>query len=263
MLGTVAKAGRVLDLFSSSRPEWGVSDVARTLAMPKSSAHALLATLAETGLLQHTEEGRYRLGWRVLALSRTLLDSSDVRVHAQPAIRALAERFGATVHLATLEEGEMLYIDKVEAAAPVALPIPVSGVGLPLAPHCSAVGKVLLAYQPWVVAERLLRAGGLPRYTARTICSIEALRVELSLVRHRGVACDDEEILEGLVCYAAPIRDAASSVIAAISVSLPAEEARRHAEHYQRLVVAAGTQVTRNLRYAGTGWLAGAGGDPG
>lgn len=253
MLGTVSKAGRVLELFTSEQPEWGVSELARALEMPKSSAHSLLTTLAETGLLQRTDENRYKLGWRVLALSRTLLDSSDVRIHAQPAIRTLAERFGTTVHLATLDEGEVTYLDKVEGAH--VGPIPVSGVGRRLYPHCSAVGKVLLAYQPWVEAERILRRTGMPRYTPHTICSIDKLRVELSVVRHQGYACDHEEILDGLICYAAPIYDANSRVEAAISVSISAEKARMHPDRYRRLAMAAGTQVTRNLRSAGAGWL--------
>lgn len=247
-LGTVSKAGRVLDLFSASRPEWGVSEVARTLEIPKSSAHSLLTTLADTGLLHRTEENRYRVGWRVLALSRTLLDSSDVRVHAQPTLRTVAERFGTTVHLATLDEGEVTYIDKVEGGR--VSPIAVSAVGRRLPPHCTALGKVLLAYQPWGAAEEILRANGLPRYTPQTICSVDDLRGELRAVRQQGYARASAEIVTGLCCFAAPIFDAGSRAIAAISVSIPADEASRRPDRYARLAVAAATQASRSLRSA-------------
>jgi DNA-binding IclR family transcriptional regulator len=251
-LGTISKAGRVLELFTSARPEWGVTEVARELAVPKSSAYSLLATLAGTGLLQRTADNRYRVGWRVLALSRTLLDSSDVRLHAQPTMRTLAERFGTTAHLATLDDGEVTYIDKVEGAGVPA--VPVSAVGRRLPAHCTALGKVLLADQPWPAAEAILRAGGLVRYTPRTLCSIAALRTELAAVGARGFARAGEEIVDGLCCYAAPIADAGGRTVAAISVSITAREDRLRAQRYARLVAAAGVQATRSLRSAGPEW---------
>jgi IclR family KDG regulon transcriptional repressor len=260
MLGTVTKAGRVLDLFTCAHPEWGVTEVAKALEIPKSSAHSLLTTLADTGLLQRTDDNRYKLGWRVLTLSRTLLDSSDVRVHAQRAIRTLVERFGTTVHLATLDDGEVTYLDKAEGVH--VFHIPLSGVGRRVPPHCSALGKVLLAYQPWAIAEQILHDNGLVRYTANTICSIDELRLELSVVRHQGYARDNEEIVGGLCCYGAPIFDVHGRIEAAISVAITAEEDRAHRDRYRRLAMAAGTQVTRNLRSAGSDWLIGAAGQP-
>ncbi len=66
---TVRKAGRILNLFSLARSEWGVSEVAKELEFPKSSTSSMMAALAEQGLLRRTSERRYRLGWRVMAMS--------------------------------------------------------------------------------------------------------------------------------------------------------------------------------------------------
>lgn len=81
MLGTVGKASRLLDLFTGQTPEWGVTDTALALKVPTSSAHDLLDTLAQTGLLRRVEGNRYRLGLKLVSLSRTALDSFGVREH--------------------------------------------------------------------------------------------------------------------------------------------------------------------------------------
>ncbi|MCW3002896.1 MAG: IclR family transcriptional regulator [Conexibacter sp.] len=260
MLGTVDKAGRVLALFTSTKSDWGVTEVARTLGMPKSSAHSLLTALAATGLLGRTDDNRYRLGWRVLSLSRTLLDSSEVLLHARPAIRTLAQRFGVTVHVATLDDAEVTYLDKVEGGRGV--PIPLSGVGRRLPAHCTALGKTLLAYESLGMVEQLVATRGLPQLTARTITSIDALSAELDEVRKRGWACADEEVVEGVCCYAAPIFNRDMRVAAAISVSVPVAEDRAHPDRYVRLAMGAATYATRKLR-TGAEWVAESAGDAG
>jgi DNA-binding IclR family transcriptional regulator len=107
MLGTVARAGEVLDLFDVESPEWGPSAVARQLEIAKSQAHELLASLSGIGLLQRSDRGRYRLGWRTLALGSDLLRSElDPVVIAM--MRELATSFGANVQLHALERGRVV-----------------------------------------------------------------------------------------------------------------------------------------------------------
>lgn len=248
MLGTVGKAGRVLDLFTPQRPEWGVTETACALDLPRSSAHDLLATLVETGLLRRSARNRYQLGWKVLALSRTVLATSDVRSHAQAAMRVLGERTGATVHLAALDDGEVMYIDKLIPST--GLPIPVSAVGTRLSPHCSAVGKVLLAHQPRAVVTDALERCGMRRKTERTITSIDALSFELATIRAGAPAHDREETLDGVCCHAAPVFHH-GSVVAAISVCIPAGEDARLADRYSAVIKAAGVHISRSLGRAG------------
>jgi IclR family KDG regulon transcriptional repressor len=87
MLTTIQKIGPVLELFTVERPEWRMSDIARELGTPKSSAHSLVATLAEIGLLSVGANGSYRLGWNLLSLSERMRASLDFRQHAVPVMQ--------------------------------------------------------------------------------------------------------------------------------------------------------------------------------
>ncbi len=247
MLGTVGKASRVLDLFTHERPEWGVTETATALDIPRSSAHDLLATLADTGLLRHAECNRYRLGWKLLTLSSTMLDTSDVRTHARPVMRQLVRKLGATSHLAILDEGEVIYLDKL--APPDGMPVPVSAVGKRLPPHCSAVGKVLLAHQPRGTVTSALDRCGMRRYTERTISSADAFMFELDSVKRAGTARDREGAVEGVYCHAAPIFDS-GNVIAAISISVDAPAEERLGDRYDEIARAAGVAISNRLSTA-------------
>src|ERR1700679_2957931 len=205
MLGTVGKASRLLDLSTGETPEWGVTDAALALQVPRSSAHDLLDTLAQTGLLRRVEGSRYRLGLKLLTLSSTALDSFAVRLHARPVMERLADTLSATVHLATLDGTEVVYVDKVTpAGGPV---IGLSGVGRRLPLYCSAVGKALLAHQSPGTIGPALDPLQLEPVTDRTISSVDALRFDLASSRRSGVARDREGSVLGVCCHAAPITE--------------------------------------------------------
>jgi DNA-binding IclR family transcriptional regulator len=116
MLMTVQKTGQVLDLFTVAHPEWGVTEVASQLGIPKSSAHALLATLTDIGLVERTPWGRYRLGWRFLTLGRTVLVSTAYRTAALTLMRRMSVRYGETMHFAVWERGGVVYLDSAHPA---------------------------------------------------------------------------------------------------------------------------------------------------
>jgi DNA-binding IclR family transcriptional regulator len=111
---TIDKAAQILDLFSLTRPEWGVSEVARTSELPKSTTSVLMSSLARRRILSRTDNGRYRLGWRLFELSQTLLDTTEFRVEALRAMDELVQSWRETVHLAVLDGVQALYIDIVE-----------------------------------------------------------------------------------------------------------------------------------------------------
>jgi IclR family KDG regulon transcriptional repressor len=198
-------------------------------------------------LLCRSGRNRYRLGWKVVAFSRTAIATSDVRAQARPVMRALAERLNATVHLATLDDGQVLYIDKLVARG--APSVSVSAVGMRLPPHCSAVGKVLLAHQSRALARDALGRCGMRPFTERTITSPDAIAFQLSAVRDRGTAVDREEIVDGLCCHAAPIVER-GEVVAALSVSVPRAADERFGTRYDDMIRAAGVRVSRQLRVA-------------
>jgi DNA-binding IclR family transcriptional regulator len=244
VLGTVGKASRLLDLFTSETPEWGVTEAALALQVPRSSAHDLLDTLACTGLLRRVEGNRYRPGVKLLCLSSVALDSFAVRGAARPVMERVADRLGATTHLAILDQVDVVYIDKVTAATGPR--ITASAVGRRLPAHASAVGKALLAHQPTATMMRSLERLELRPLTERTVCSVDALRFELGSARRSGIARDREGSVDGVCCHAAPILERGVAT-AAISLSVPVAAEQRLADRYDEIVRAASIKISRAL----------------
>jgi len=117
-----------------------------------------------------------------------------------------------------LDRGEVVYIEKRECRQSIQI---VSQIGMRLPAHCTGVGKVLLAYLPDAEVRQIIKKKGMTRFTKNTITDPRSLETELDRIRERGYAIDNEEIMDGLFCMAAPIRDYSGKVIAAVSVSGP------------------------------------------
>ena len=130
---SVRRAGEVLDLFSVERPHWGPTEVAAEIGVAKSSAHALLRELERAGLLERLACGRYRLGWRLAGLARTMVQTNGHSARIVPVAHELARQLGETVHLAALDRDRVLYVTSVVPAGGVAAPtVPVSAELTPL-----------------------------------------------------------------------------------------------------------------------------------
>jgi DNA-binding IclR family transcriptional regulator len=251
VLQTIEKASEVLALFDRDHVEWGVREVAETLGVAKSSAHDLLTSLAQVGLLGRTEAGRYRLGWRLVTLSETLLATTELRREARPILEELAAQYQETIHLAILDDTKVVYVDKLEGRQ--AVRVELTSLGTRLYPHCSALGKVLLAHRPEAEVRRIIKTGGLPRFTANTLTDEDELEQALAKIRRQGYAYDLEEILPDLCCVGAPVRNHTGHVIAAISMSVPAYRFQRSQTEFRKAVVRAGKIVSERLGYYGDG----------
>jgi len=247
MLSTVRKCGRILDLFGKDHPELGVTEVAKALRIPKTTAQQMLATLSSIGLLRRTTDRRYRLGWKVLALSDSLLKSTEVRVEARQVMSQLVARYGETVHLAVLDNDDVVYVDRVQGTHSVQVAL--TWVGARLPGHCSAVGKVLLASREPSEVAQIVERQGLTVYTPRTISTLAALERQLVDASRDGFAYDEEESVPDLCCVAAPIRDFRGDVIAALSMSLPTFRFDRGRDQYRDAVVRAAGEISDRLGY--------------
>jgi len=215
---SLAKALRVLDLFNGVEGGLSLTEIAQRMGTRPGSVYPIVYTLHKFSYLQRDPETKkYTLGLRILALANQILSSLDIREKAKPVLKRLARELEVNAHLAVLYEGEVLYLDREEAAPSVVIP---SVIGRRVPPHCTALGKVLLAYHPEAL-EELLAKGPLPALTPNTITNPELLRRELERVRQQGYATDWEEFHEGNICVAAPVRNYRGKVVAAISVSLP------------------------------------------
>lgn len=221
MLNTVANVGLVLDLFSRERPEWGVTELAREVGLPKSNVHALVSSLVEIGLLTRTSGNRYRLGWHLLVLSKRLQLGSRLEEDARAEMQSLSRRVRETVLLSVLARDRVLYVERVAGTHPTVRLAGV-GVGADLPLYCTAAGKVFLANMVREDALELVEAIAFVPRTARTLTSAEALMDAVDRARRVGFAYDDRECVPDACCVAAPIRDATGHVIACLTVSLPA-----------------------------------------
>ena len=230
----------ILEAFTRLGPELGVSDISRALGLKKATTHRLLASLRRRGIVaQDPSSRRYRLGIKLWELGQMATTQVDWLDRVRPLLQQLTDRVGETSHLAVLNDGQVLYVDKVESTRSLRMP---SQVGRRLPAHCTGVGKALIAFLPEEVVRTLVARRGLPGFTANTITDLRRLEHELAAIRERGYSVDDEEIEEGLVCIGAPVRDHTSHVVAAVSMAGPSSRVRPEtiAEHARAVVEVAG-----------------------
>lgn len=246
-LSSVANAMRLIKIFSDEDYEIGISDLAKQLGLAKSTAHRLAATLVEEGMLkQSARDGKYRLGLALFELGSLVRRQMDVTAEAKPFLKALAANTGETLHLAVLDHQAVLYINIIESQRAIRMGYKI-GTRAPL--HCTAVGKVLIAFQPQEVIEAAI-THGLPGRTPGTITDPGAFRLELAAVRARGYALEDEEIEAGLRSIAGAVRNYSGQVIAAIGIAGPAHRmTKKVLLSYASNLVEAADAVSLRLGY--------------
>ncbi|TDC71147.1 IclR family transcriptional regulator [Streptomyces hainanensis] len=217
----VSRALDILELFLDGDGTLSAPEITRRLQLPRTTVHELVTTLAARSYLVPVPEqpGRYRLGVRTYQLGSRYAEQLDLAAEGQQVARAVAETCGETVHVAVLEDADVIYIAKVDSTHAVRM---VSAAGRRLPAHCTAVGKMLLAsLPPERLAERLSTAGELRAMTPHSITDPTALRAALVEIRERGVASEQRESNPDVSCVAAPVRDRSGRVVAALSVSVP------------------------------------------
>jgi DNA-binding IclR family transcriptional regulator len=212
---TVDRALQLLQAFEMPEQELGVTELAGALGVHKSTASRLAATLAARGFLERAPRSEsFRLGPELARLALLAArGGDDLEELARPAMARLAGDTGETVNLALLDAFEAVNIAQADGRHIVGVG---SWTGRRTALHCTANGKVLLAF-----SGRTLPGGELEAFTARTITSRRVLERELGQVRARGYATAVGELEEGLHAVAVPLRDRTGSCVAALSVSGP------------------------------------------
>ncbi len=250
LLSSVTNALRVLDCFSATERELGVSELARRLDMGKSTVHRLCATLAAGGLLDHNAEtGRYRLGLRLYELGALVSAHMDLHEAAGPALLEVRNRTGETVQLAVLDGREVVYVERLESSHTVRL---FGRVGHRNSAHCTATGKVLLAHLPDAELDALLDGWVLEGRTPYTITDHAEFRKALAEVRRRGWGENTNEVEIGVASVAAPVRDSSGAVVAALSVAGPAMRLDGGSlRHFAGVAMEAADATSRRLGYRG------------
>jgi DNA-binding IclR family transcriptional regulator len=217
----VKSAERVLAIleYLATNREATFASIARDLALPNSSAHELLRTMARRRFIEVDPlTRRFCLGIRTWEIAQGYTAASNLVVLARPLMQELTARTLETVQLACLDGLENVYLAISESPHPMKL---VSKPGGRLPAHATGLGKVLLASLAEDELARRIHGVELARFTERTIVDIDALRGELGRIRARGFGEDNEEYVVGCRCIAMPIRGPETDVVAAMSVSVP------------------------------------------
>ncbi len=214
------RAIRVLSILADGKPRT-LAELSADIDLSPSTTFRLLATLLYYRYVQRDEHtGQYSLGLASLELSRAFYDSNDLRRTALADLEALRDDVKETVHLALLDQMEIVYLEKLPGLHAIGLMG--SRIGGRAPAYCTGVGKVLLAYQnPATVAE-FFTQNPMRRFTDATLTTVEELTRELEAVRQRGYALDRGEHEAEVRCVAAPIFNMSGEIVAALSISGPA-----------------------------------------
>jgi DNA-binding IclR family transcriptional regulator len=215
----IERAVSILNAFSPEDPELGVTELAERLGLHKSTVHRFMVNLDAAGLVERNPRtGRYRLGLRIFELGGLVMQQMNLWDEALPFLEGLVHDTGETGHLAVLDGGEAIYIERVEARRALRVP---SAIGRGYPAHATNLGKVLLADLSRERVEAIVAERGLAAYTPHTITDLPRLEAELERIRALGYAVDNEEYDEGLRCIGAPVRDHSGHVVAALGIGGP------------------------------------------
>lgn len=213
----ISKAFFLLDIIAGSEGPARFAELQRTSGFPKATLHRLLRQLEQEGMVVHDARAqRYRLGLRLIRLAHGAWQDASLAQVGGPYIEELSSALGMTVHLACLESGQVLYLDKRNRTHGVEMFSRPGRIG---PAYCTGVGKAMLASLP---PERLCEAldrQAFYRHTPKTLTDRAALEAELAEIRERGYAFDNEEHEPSIICVAVPILSGEGALIGGLSVT--------------------------------------------
>lgn len=229
--------------------ELGVTELSKRLKLHKNNVFRLLATLESRGYIEQNKvTENYRLGLKSLELGQTFIKKMGLLDQAKPVLQELVDATNETAYVAIFKEGFIVYLDVVETRLTVRV---VSRVGSRLPAHCTAAGKIHLAYMSEEELESYYPSQELKGYTPHSITDRDQLKRNLATTAVRGYAFDIEELDMGVRCVAAPIRDYTRRIVGALSISGPSTRFsdERLEEELVPLVTQAAEELSTRLGY--------------
>ncbi|NBT34791.1 MAG: IclR family transcriptional regulator [Betaproteobacteria bacterium] len=210
----------LLEIIAQKDRPFNLQGLAEDSDLPKATLHRMLQQLEGAGILQRDGNGRhYSAGARLTRLAETLLLNGTTRGARHAILSKLVEEVGESCNITAFSGNEVLYVDRVETAAPLRFFLQ-SGSRVPA--HCSATGKLFLGQMAPAQRRRLLSAVPLERFTSNTITDIGLLEKEVEQVKQLGYAFDHEEFLPGLLCLAVlvPTKKGGSNMAVALQAPI-------------------------------------------
>lgn len=229
---SIERAAAILRLLASGARGLSLAEISRSLQLPKGTALGILRTLQHVGFVeQDPESSRYRLGGGMLSLGTRYLDGNELRTRALNWADTLASRSGESVRIGTLHKHQVLVVHHVFRPDSSRQTLDV-GTLLPL--HATAVGKVLMAFDPLAAPEEVAAVETdspveLTAFTRHTVTTMADLEAGLDEIREQGWGWEAEELVDGEVSIAAPIRDRRGVTVGAIGIRGAVERLRDEA----------------------------------
>jgi DNA-binding IclR family transcriptional regulator len=216
-IGSLKKGIRIIDLLSK-RGTLSLSEVSGELKLDRSVCHRYLLTLRDLGLVSQPGGSGYRLTLALFEMSMRLINQLEIKKIVRPFMEDMSLEYKETVNLGIKDGDQMVYLDKSESTQLLRAELAI-GTRIPI--HCTALGKAILAFRPESEQIAFCSGNGFTAYTPRTITSPKTLIKQLTLIRERGFAVDDEEHFLGLRCVAAPLVDHSGFPNYSLSVAGP------------------------------------------
>jgi DNA-binding IclR family transcriptional regulator len=212
---------KLLDVLAAHPEPLGLKQVAQYTGLHPSTAHRILSAMSGGRLVDRIEPGSYRLGMRLLELGNVVRSRISVRELALPVMRELHAQTGETVNLSVRHDDEIVYVERTSSGRSAMRVVHVIGARAAL--HVTAAGKLFLLEDGFARLREYAKRTGLAAHTKNTITNAAQLERELERIQRQGWATDNEEVEIGVRCVAAGVRDDAGQLIAALSLSTPAD----------------------------------------
>lgn len=206
---SLSKAIDILDILSVSRRGLSLSELSERSGFPKSTAHALVSTMRDRGLVRQLPNGDYALGMRLFEYGSAVSRGFDISELSRPYLESLSSLTGANSVISLLDGESAVSFDYAVSSSGVQI-LPEIGVRLPL--HCTSQGKLMLACMPQSKVQSLFRRQVMRQYTRHTIIETDQLLQQLNEIREKGYSVEDGEYKVGLRSVSAPVFDAAGEV---------------------------------------------------
>jgi IclR family transcriptional regulator, KDG regulon repressor len=246
IIGSVQRAIDILNLFDKVTSELGITEIARALDLPKSTAAGLIYTLEENGYLdQNPNTRKYRLGFKLAERTGILLSQFDLRKIATPILQDLRDNCNESVNLGIRDDNDIVYIERIHGHNMLGIR---SEIGKRERIHSTALGKTIISTLPEAEIDLFLENYDFLPVTIKTITNRNKFLDELLITRQRGFALDDQENEIGGRCVAAPIFDLSGKAVAAISISVPFQRMPDSLiDHLGHQVLEAAQEISRQL----------------
>ena len=250
VIPSLERAFQVLDLLAAEPKGITLADLVRQSDIPKSTVFRILLTLKKHHVVVLDEASRrYRLGSRLWELGLCFLDQSDLYQASSRYMTALAEQSGETVFMGTLEDGEVIYLRRMESQKSITV---IKKLRQRVPAHCTATGVAMLAYLPRAEQEAILETHGLTAHTDATVTDPDVFRERLVQTRKDGVAVVNGEYNRELLCVSAPIFDHSRRPCASLTVAMIAAQVvdQSHIDTIADMVRQQARLFSREMGYA-------------